>query len=615
MKFEKIIAGGILGLSIAFSVALVSNTLAQADQDIQYPVPQLGNCKNESDCRLFCDDSKNLEACLDFAEQHDLIPEDELEQGKRFLAAGSKGPGGCTSKDSCEAYCNDISRINECVAFAEKNGLMPPEELKEAKQIQAAMAKGLKQPGNCRNKQECDNYCNDPNHIEECIAFGEEAGLIPPDEIEDARKVLEAVKRGARPPPCRGRQACDSYCSQPENMEECITFGEAAGFIPPNEIEDAKKMLQAVKRGVKPPPCRGKKECDNYCSQPENMEGCMTFAIAAGFMPPEEIENAKKMLEALKKGVKPPACKGREECDVYCAEDEHLEECMNFAIAAGFIPPEEVEMMKKTGGKGPGNCRGKEACESFCQNPDNQETCFNFAKEHGLIPEEDMKRMEEGRQQMMQGFNQAPPQVMDCLNSALGSETIEKIKSGTGMPSREIGDKMQQCFETMKNQMGPPQGMGPGGVEGGQGMGMPEGFSGPGGCRTPEECQSYCQSNPEECGQPGGPEGENRMMPEGLPPEEMQRQIQQMIPEGMMPEGIPQEMMNFQQPPSPEQIQQIQQEQMQQIQQEVMQQMQPPMEQLPPPPPPSEPPPPQSMNRPPTLGEFLLGLLLGLIVE
>src|SRR3989344_3670133 len=121
MKFEKIIAVGILGVGIAFSAALVSNTLAQAEQDIQYPVPQLGNCKNESDCRLFCDNPKNLKACLDFAEQHNLIPENELEQGKRFLAAGSKGPGGCTSKDSCEAYCNDISRINECVAFTEKN--------------------------------------------------------------------------------------------------------------------------------------------------------------------------------------------------------------------------------------------------------------------------------------------------------------------------------------------------------------------------------------------------------------------------------------------------------------------------------------------------------------
>ena len=303
-------------------------------------------------------------------------------------------------------------------------------------------------------------------------------------------------------------------------MEECITFGIEAGFIQGKELEDVQKMLAAVKRGVKPPPCKGKEACDKYCSEPDNMEVCMTFATEAGFMTEQEKADSQKMLEALKKGVKPPNCRGKEECDVYCGQEEHFEECMNFAEAAGFMSPEDAAMARKTGGKGPGDCKGKEKCEAFCNNPDNQETCFNFAKEHGLIPEEDLKMMEEGKQKFQESLNQAPPEVIDCLNSVIGIEMMEKIKSGSVMPPREIGDQMRQCFEKM-GPLGPPPGQ-----EGS--VMMPEGQTGPGGCKTPDECQVYCEANPEECkgfqppAGPGGPTGPEGQVPGGPPPGEIQ---------------------------------------------------------------------------------------------
>ncbi|KAF0132396.1 MAG: hypothetical protein FD145_1645, partial [Candidatus Saganbacteria bacterium] len=303
-------------------------------------------------------------------------------------------------------------------------------------------------------------------------------------------------------------------------MEECIAFGIEAGFIQGKELEDVQKMLAAVKRGVKPPPCRGKEACDKYCSEPDNMEVCMTFAMEAGFITEQEKADSQKMLEALKKGIKPPNCRGKEECDVYCGQEEHFEECMNFAEAAGFMSPEDAAMARKTGGKGPGDCKGKEECEAFCNNPDNQETCFNFAKEHGLIPEEDLKMMEEGKQKFQESLNQAPPEVMDCLNSAFGSDMMEKFKSGSVMPPREIGDQMRQCFEKM-GPMGPPP---ESGAPGEGGMMPPAGQFGPGGCKTPDECRAYCETNPEQCQNfqspvmPGGPEGPTPSAGEFQPP-------------------------------------------------------------------------------------------------
>ena len=329
MKTKHLVSFIILGFLIIGSAVLAGKILAQETTeavDIQYPVKELNNCQNETACRAYCDKPENIKACVNFAEKNNLMPPEEIEMAKKFMAAGAKGPGDCNGKDSCEEYCNDISRIDECVAFAEKNNLMPEEELAEAKKVQTA------------------------------------------------------IKRGVKPPPCGNKKQCDVYCSEADHMEECIAFGAAAGFIQDKELEDAQKMLAAMKRGVKPPPCRGKKACDEYCSSPDNIEMCMNFAIEAGFMNEQEKAESQKMLQALKKGIKPPACRGKEECDSYCSQDDHFEECFQFAEAAGFMSAEEASMARKTGGKGPGNCKGREECENFCNNPLNQEICFNFGK-------------------------------------------------------------------------------------------------------------------------------------------------------------------------------------------------------------------------------------------
>lgn len=394
----------IFGASFIFSLAIFSLVSAVSGSDIVFPVKELGNCKNETECRTYCDKPQNIKVCLNFAEKYNLMPKEELAMARKFAAIGAKGPGGCTSKESCDQYCNDINNIQECVAFAEKTGIMPPEELEEAKKVIAVLASGAKLPGNCRSKNECDVYCNDSNHIEECIIFAEKAGFIPPDELGEVRQVLEAVRKGAKPPPCRGKKQCDAYCAEPNNFEQCITFAEAAGLVSPEEAKMARKTG----------------------------------------------------------GKGPGNCRGKEECDKFCEEEGNFEICVDFAVQYGLMPPEEAEIAKKTGGKGPGGCKGKEECEAFCQNPVNQETCFNFGKEHGLIPEEDLRRMEEGKKQIIEVLSGASPEVMSCIEETLGSETVEKLKVGTAMPSQTIGDTMRKCFEEVMGKMGSENGPGGG---------------------------------------------------------------------------------------------------------------------------------------------------------
>ena len=510
MPIKKLFIFTAISFLIIGSAILAVKVVAQEitnTASIQYPVAELGNCQDKAACKLYCNNPENIEVCLGFAEKNNLMTKAEIDTAKKFTAINVKKPGGCTAKDSCEAYCDDISHIDECITFATENDLIPPKELEEAKKVQAA------------------------------------------------------IKRGIKPPACGNKKACDTYCDSPDHMEECINFAMEAGFMSDREKADSQKMLAAVKRGIKPPPCKGKEACDEYCSQPNNMETCMTFAMEAGFMSDQEKADSQKMLAALKKGVVPPKCKGKEECDVYCQQEEHFEECLNFSEAAGFMSPEEATMARKTGGKGPGGCKGKNECEAFCNNPDNQETCFNFGKENGLIPEEDLKRMEQGKQQFKQSLSQAPQEILDCLNSQLGSEMMEKLKTGAVIPPKEIGESMRGCYE----KIGPPSQGGPGSG----GMRPPAGQTGPGGCATPEECQSYCATNPQECqnlktptpptsggaGQSGPNEGPGNGM-------------------GISNEQLEEIMKNQPACESPEQCQQIQQRIEQQIQQQVQNQIQ-----------------------------------------
>lgn len=520
-------------VAVFISYSIIAKAQESA-ADISYPIKELGSCKNQQDCKNFCDKKENIAACVNFAEKKNWVSAEEAAKAKAFAKEGT-GPGGCQTKEQCEKYCDDQGNMETCLNFAGKHGLMSEKELNEGQKIMAALKGGAQLPGGCKNKEQCGEYCNDINNIKECVAFGEKAGIIPESELKEAKQVMKAFEQGIKPP---------------------------GG-------------------------CRGKKDCDNYCSEPAHVEECFAFAEKAGFIPPEELGQARKMIPLMVKGEMPGGCKNKNECEAYCGNEANAEECANFALKAGLMKPEEAEMFRKTGGKGPGGCRGKEQCETFCNDPANQETCFNFASQNGMIPEEKIKEMKEGMNRVREGPSRTSPEVTDCIKQSVGTENFDKIQAGTLTPGPQIGDQVKACFEKYGS-----RGVGPGGPqqgpEGGS-MGAPGGeFKGPGGCSNPEECAKYCSANPTECANFGGGSGRGVM-----PPRE---QIEKMRPEGMkLPKGMaPGELPTGQIPEQYRQMMEQGQNMMNQIPPEGTnipqgyQNMMPPQGQVPPTPPPPE---------------------------
>src|SRR3989344_7291306 len=109
-------------------------------QDIVFPVAELGNCENKGQCQVYCERPENYEACTAFAEKHNLIDERQADKSRKLAAAiKGGGPGGCSSRASCEVFCDNVKNIEACLAYAEEHDIMGAAELDEAKQIAKAL--------------------------------------------------------------------------------------------------------------------------------------------------------------------------------------------------------------------------------------------------------------------------------------------------------------------------------------------------------------------------------------------------------------------------------------------------------------------------------------------
>lgn len=395
----------ILGLAMLISSALIVRAVSK--DDILYPVKELDNCKNEAACRTYCDAGNNLDrakTCINFAKKHNLLAPEELEEAERYVVrlGISEGPGGCKNDRACTAYCEDTVHLGECLDFAERYNLRPTEEIAEGRKILTLLESGAKLPGGCKNKNECMTYCEDPSHMKECISFAETAGFISKEEAEEAKKIIPLLEQGEKTPGnCARKAACEAYCLETNHLDECLLFAEKAGLIPPEELADAKKFAPLIKSGETPGQCKRKIECEKYCS-----------------------------------------------------DTAHFEECIAFAQKVGIVSKEEAELGRKVKGKGPGGCTSRETCEVFCGQPENQETCINFAKEHGLmegIPEIEAKIRGEVEGKIRScGEKQQCSEFISCLQSLESDGDKSSTATGAKNLPADIQNKLNLCIEELK---------------------------------------------------------------------------------------------------------------------------------------------------------------------
>lgn len=240
---------------------------ASSKDDIVYPAMELGGCVNEKECRIYCGDHRHADLCLNFAEKHSLMSSEEIKIARAM--SNTTGPGGCRG-EMCRDHCGsgDEVRMIECMEFALNNPAirdsLPEEDIEEMPKVLKALKAGVKMPGGCQNKEQCEKLCKNPSGREvalQCFNFAKTAGFIPDNVPEEV--VLTMMLEGG-PGGCRGED-CEEVCE--EDHQICLAWMEKQGIdpltvIPPEAKEQMIQGLQMMKQMLAMAP-QSVKQCLN----------------------------------------------------------------------------------------------------------------------------------------------------------------------------------------------------------------------------------------------------------------------------------------------------------------------------------------------------------------
>ncbi len=262
---------------------------------------------------------------------------------------------------------------------------------------------------------------------------------------EEAERIRNATQVKSGPGGCNNQESCASYCDRPENLSVCLDYAEKNNLMSADELDKSKKVLAVLSSGAKTPgDCKTPKACQQYCSGGgPKIEECVSFAKGAGLIAEDEASQVREGEDFLKNGG-PGGCKSRQECESYCENENHQQECETFFKNAGIPdsqPRDKSGKPPKTGG-GP-LCTTLEECKTFCANPANAEACKNVVMKENQASGPTIKG---NTQELLQNINQMPQESKECLKQALGAETFEKLMRGETLTTPINGDVMQSCF-------------------------------------------------------------------------------------------------------------------------------------------------------------------------
>lgn len=200
---------------IAFAQTTSQKTPEQIAKEhgVTFPISDLGNCKNFSECRNFCDDPVNKNACITFAKKKGFYKQSlPADAGKEEILNAAKTELGCNSPSSCQVFCSQESNHEKCEAFAKSHKLsQQPTDPSKSQILEKA-----KTILGCDSPTSCKNFCEQEQNRQKCSDFAKQVGL-------------RGGEHKAGPGGCNSEETCRKFCSDPANFEICSKFGSATG--------------------------------------------------------------------------------------------------------------------------------------------------------------------------------------------------------------------------------------------------------------------------------------------------------------------------------------------------------------------------------------------------
>lgn len=281
--------------------------------------------------------------------------------------------------------------------------------------------------------------------------------LIPSLIVAVAIGVVTAYAlrtKKAAPSP-QGRTAAQ-LVSQLRGVQVSVSpFEEISVSLRPIAALAATTEARATTRA--PLPCTDQASCEEYCK--EHLEECVAFGKKEGQLVGEDPVKMDAFVALMERKETPGGCSSFAACETYCFEAGHMEECMQFASAQGLASSEDIELFRKTGGRGPGGCIGRQ-CEAYCNSPEHIEGCMTWATEQGFVTGGEVQAMREGMRSFKDHVANLPAEVVVCMKGAVGETVFAQIIAGEPVFSNDLNLTMQPCFASMMQgeQYGAPPG-------------------------------------------------------------------------------------------------------------------------------------------------------------
>lgn len=308
-----------------------------------YPIPELGNCRDAAECKLYCEVPANTPACWSYgAYVMNVNANQVLGDTTVNITYPITQLGNCASAQECFIYCNQPQNQYACLSYARQNGLVKNDTASESSPSAEIMQAAQTELG-CSSKETCMALCNEQSNMDKCRTFAQNHGLGK-EPTGLSAKVLQKAQTELG---CDGTTSCSGFCQKVENRDKCYQFAKENNLIPAAEVEKVQKMQaenqQLLETAKTELGCDTQTSCYTLCTNPANRDKCS--ALTHQFSGTQNSTgqnlpsvNALNNYPSASGGgnLGPGGCKTESECKSYC--QAHPDQCPGFPRTSTNTP-------------------------------------------------------------------------------------------------------------------------------------------------------------------------------------------------------------------------------------------------------------------------------------
>ncbi len=153
---------------------------------IAFPVAELGNCSSLTACKNYCADTTHSDACIAFARKKGFYKQAGPSQD---IMTAAKGELGCDSQSSCREFCGNQQNWIKCGEFAKRHNLGGNPQVDDTKK--QALLEKAKQYLGCSSYDSCRAFCSQETNRIKCMELSRlissAVGSKPPQPLPDGR--------------------------------------------------------------------------------------------------------------------------------------------------------------------------------------------------------------------------------------------------------------------------------------------------------------------------------------------------------------------------------------------------------------------------------------------